>query len=311
MAVKMTAALNPTNQKITLDLANGFRLQKTCCPAPRKRIFPLRTLPDTVEFSFIKEAHIDLFFQDNKNNLTIGPMQSHLVFNGGLGGEGICFTDHPHLWLNIYVPKTFFTGMGFNFSESAALRCFRRIGRADTDTYFCHIGDLTKKMAVVYDQIFHCATNTVEQQLYIQAKCMELVVLKILQLGDIGISLGTHPLSINSESEKQLARRAAAILLSDLKNPPSLPDLAKAVGVSVSKLKKLFPKYYETTPYEFLRRQRLSYAKKLIRNNGFDASEAAYTVGYSELSPFHRAFVKEFGFRPGECKPGRLQYDAA
>jgi len=279
------------NSGITLSIVQS-RIKK-----PHK--FDLASRPDLVEFCFFKSAYIEFFLTENETSLIAAPMQSHLVINKGAKGRVHYCSDTPLVSISITVPEDVLANLAQYPVKTIAGKAQAGVTWSDSKLFFCHSGALTGQMQEVFKQLICWPFDNAGQVVYAQAKCMELIGLKLIQAASGGSPSGSR----TTEKEKMLAGRAAAILLADLAQPPSLQEVAEQSGMSLSRLKKLFPIVYGTTPFGFLRHHRLTCAKDLIQMHGLNASEAAFKVGYSDLSPFHRAFVKEFGIRPGDCRP--------
>lgn len=79
---------------------------------------------------------------------------------------------------------------------------------------------------------------------------------------------------------------------------PTIINLAKIANMSGTKLKVRFKQVYGYRLYEFYNKQRLEKAKLLIEH-GITAKEAAYSIGFNDVSNFTKAFKKEYGFTPG------------
>ena len=79
---------------------------------------------------------------------------------------------------------------------------------------------------------------------------------------------------------------------------PTILNLAKIAHMSGTKLKVRFKQVYGYRLYEFYNKQRLEKAKLLIEH-GITAKEAAYSIGFNDVSNFTKAFKKEYGFTPG------------
>jgi AraC-like DNA-binding protein len=105
--------------------------------------------------------------------------------------------------------------------------------------------------------------------------------------------------NIHDQEKRQAVKRAQDILNRNLTSPPTLADLARQSGLCVTNLTREFRKQFGTTVFGYLRRQRLARAKELITLHDMSASEAAWEVGYSSLSSFHRAFFARYGATPG------------
>ena len=83
---------------------------------------------------------------------------------------------------------------------------------------------------------------------------------------------------------------------------PSVKDLSRVALMSSTKLKKRFKQVYGMKLYEFYNHNRLHKAKQWIENGETNVKEAAYRIGFANLSNFSKAFKKEFGFLPSELK---------
>ncbi len=79
---------------------------------------------------------------------------------------------------------------------------------------------------------------------------------------------------------------------------PSISKLARLAQMSSTKLKQRFKQVYGYRLYEFYNKQRIEKAKDLIQK-GMTPKEAAYRIGFSDVSNFTKAFKKEYGHTPG------------
>jgi AraC-like DNA-binding protein len=86
----------------------------------------------------------------------------------------------------------------------------------------------------------------------------------------------------------------------ELEKFPSVNNLSRVAFMSSSKLKKRFKEVYGMKLYEFYNHNRLSKARKWIESGETNIKEAAYRIGFSNLSNFSKAFKKEFGFLPSQ-----------
>ncbi len=91
---------------------------------------------------------------------------------------------------------------------------------------------------------------------------------------------------------------AAESLKRRLENPPTLPALAREVGLSETTLKRGFRQVFGTTPFAYLRARRLEHAHALLAAGEATVLEAAAIVGYSNPSNFAAAFRRQFGVNP-------------
>jgi len=88
----------------------------------------------------------------------------------------------------------------------------------------------------------------------------------------------------------------------ELEGFPSIKDLSRIALMSSTKLKKRFKEVYGMKLYEFYNHNRLHKAKQWIESGETNIKEAAYRIGFANLSNFSKAFKKEFGFLPSELR---------
>lgn len=74
--------------------------------------------------------------------------------------------------------------------------------------------------------------------------------------------------------------------------------LAKVVGMSPTKLKRVFRSVFGMSIFEFYQHHRLTHAKYLIEERKYSIKEIGLKIGYNNLSKFSQAYKKQFGFLP-------------
>ena len=100
--------------------------------------------------------------------------------------------------------------------------------------------------------------------------------------------------------KRETMERAREILLTRLENPPTLTELSRIVGTNECTLKRGFKETFGCTVYNFVQENRLEKAYQLITGCGYNVSESAFAVGYSNLSHFSKVFKIKFGISPGK-----------
>lgn len=97
---------------------------------------------------------------------------------------------------------------------------------------------------------------------------------------------------------RNFVHKARDIMISDIKNPPSLTELSKMVGVNRTTLSQCFRRVYGVTIFDFLRTFRLEESRRLLQTGNRSVTQVAYEVGYSHQKTFSREFKKYFGGTP-------------
>jgi AraC-like DNA-binding protein len=97
-----------------------------------------------------------------------------------------------------------------------------------------------------------------------------------------------------------LVMQARDYLSRNFVNPPTIPSLARRVGISQTKLKAGFRELTQTTIYEFILKLRMDMATSLLRSGNYRIADVAYKVGYEYPANFTHAFKKHYGSLPRE-----------
>lgn len=93
------------------------------------------------------------------------------------------------------------------------------------------------------------------------------------------------------------------LLYADYKDPPSIKELARIVGLNSSKLMAGFKHTYGETIGRMVLRLKMEEARRLLLTSEEYISSVAYKVGYSHHSSFTAAFTQYFGVTPHQILP--------
>jgi AraC-like DNA-binding protein len=94
-----------------------------------------------------------------------------------------------------------------------------------------------------------------------------------------------------------------SIITRDVFKPsPFIPELAKMVNISETKLKNNFKLVFGTPIYQYFQKARMRAAREALETNKYSIKQVAREMGYVNLSNFSTAFRKEFGILPSELK---------
>lgn len=153
----------------------------------------------------------------------------------------------------------------------------------------------TPAQQVVLHQISNKPDNSPLNHLFLKAKAYELFSLYFSNTEDNNNE--NCPFIANEDTMTQL-KKAKDIIIENLADPPSLDELAKAVGLNIKKLKLGFKEVYGAPVFSFLLNYKLEYSKKLLLENKLNVNEIGNKVGYSTSSHFIAAFKRKFGITP-------------
>lgn len=144
-------------------------------------------------------------------------------------------------------------------------------------------------------------TSNEQNRLFIHGQAMSLLSFELSQFcGDTSQNSAGF-----TQRDEAIAKLARDILFREFKNPPSVEELSRRVGINQCKLKKLFHYFFKNTPYGLVLDFRMTNAYQLLESTGCQVAVAAETIGYSHASNFSAAFIKYFGVSPKEITKKR------
>ncbi|MUM76790.1 helix-turn-helix domain-containing protein [Pseudodesulfovibrio sp. F-1] len=146
-------------------------------------------------------------------------------------------------------------------------------------------------------QILHCPYRDGLRKLFLESKVLELLAIQINDYIKAHTCQCPAKLAL-CPSDVERIRHARDILVSDLENPPNIPELAALVGVNEKKLKIGFRQVFETSIFGYFREYRMQKAHEFLQQGNANVTETAYAVGYQSLSHFSHAFRERFGILP-------------
>jgi AraC-like DNA-binding protein len=84
--------------------------------------------------------------------------------------------------------------------------------------------------------------------------------------------------------------------------PHSVESLSRVAGLSATHFSRLFKKFFGTSPIDWLRRERISQAKRRLVDTRDAIKEIAEQVGYNDRYFFSKDFKKHTGLTPNQFR---------
>jgi AraC-like DNA-binding protein len=135
---------------------------------------------------------------------------------------------------------------------------------------------------------------------YLTSKVRELSCVMLADLKSARDAAGTSvPFAVRDVSR---ATEARDLLLDEFQRPPSIPQLARRVGLNQTKLKLVFKAMFGVTIHEFTQRCRMDRAVELLTSSDLSVAEISYAVGYDYPASFTHAFRKFYGHAPRQTR---------
>ena len=234
---------------------------------------------------------------DETENLEMEPLQSAIY--SGLADQRVIWhlpEAKPLLFMAILLDKTPF----FEDIDCKTLEVPKEL----LDV----IEDLDGAEYLLFDDIFHLpvikAVQDIAKQEEIGLLHSTLAVSKIYEI----LFLVLREYQLEQSNEKRSSRRptyklnlirnAESILVSRLQDPPTIPELARIVGMNQQSLKKRFKEVFGQTINQYVNARRLEQAEMLLRTGNLTLQEMAMEVGYCNASYFSRRFKEKYGVPP-------------
>ncbi|MBD2258237.1 AraC family transcriptional regulator [Pseudanabaena sp. FACHB-2040] len=168
--------------------------------------------------------------------------------------------------------------------------------RAPDRQYYERWGQPTASMQGVLQQLMACPYQGLTRRLYLESKVWELMALLLEDMQtEAAPRRKTHRL--HAEDVERI-HCAGKILVRRLDDPPSLMELARAVGINDHKLKVGFRQVFGTTAFGYLHERRLERSQQLLAAGEISVTEAAQVVGFASRGHFAAAFRRKFGVNP-------------
>lgn len=95
-------------------------------------------------------------------------------------------------------------------------------------------------------------------------------------------------------------QRMQAYIAAHINEEITMADLANVSLFSPWYSYRLFKKYTNLTPADYIRKMRLSKSAIRLKSEKCKVIDAAYDIGFTSVDGYQRAFYREFGCNPGE-----------
>jgi AraC-like DNA-binding protein/DNA gyrase inhibitor GyrI len=96
--------------------------------------------------------------------------------------------------------------------------------------------------------------------------------------------------------------KAIQFIYQNIDRPITLDEIAKAIGISVATLKRLFSQAVNESPGVFIRRLKMELAFRTLQSKNNSILEVALSSGFEDQSAFTRSFKETFGYLPKHAR---------
>ena len=138
-----------------------------------------------------------------------------------------------------------------------------------------------------------------DRTVYLEALAMQLLCHTVTELSVREPHM--HSASIPPRDLKRIYE-ARDYLAQHYASPPTIPQLARMVGMNQTKLKAGFKQTFQLTIYAYILQRRMEATAQLLVEREFSVAEIAYRVGYEYPANFSCAFKRYYGCSPRQWK---------
>lgn len=128
------------------------------------------------------------------------------------------------------------------------------------------------------------------------ALALESITIELL------IAASRQRLQTAERKPPQWLERVKEFLRENFSTPPSLDELAKAVGVHPTHLARVFRQFERCTVGDYVRKVRIEYARKKMLTSNEPLVEIALAAGFADQTHFTRSFKRITGMTPTEFR---------
>ena len=162
-----------------------------------------------------------------------------------------------------------------------------------------------RHMSAIAASLFETDLNGPLRRLLMEGAALQLLALQAAAASRaVTQSAAPSPHRNLSPRERGAVREAHTRLLADMRAPPTLGELAEAVGLPERRLSAGFRLEFGTGPFEALRDHRLEHARQALEQGATSLKEIAFRVGYNHVSNFVSAFRIRYGAPPRQFLDG-------
>jgi AraC-like DNA-binding protein len=243
-----------------------------------------------IQFHFCVKGFSKFQFNDGRYALPVSSNNSILLYNPvqELPINALLYPNSLVISILISIKK--FHGLFSNQADQISFLNKDNIGNK-----FYKEKKLEPMMSVVLNQMVQLSVHESMHNLYLRAKVFELMSFYFNRSKEMDIE--QCPFLVDDKNIKKI-RLAKEIIISRMIEPPSLPDLASEVEISLKKLKEGFKQVYGASVFVFLLDYKMQVSKTMLSSGNYNVNEVALKVGYSTATHFINAFKKKFGTTP-------------
>lgn len=249
-----------------------------------------------LQFHFMIEGEVQHCFNDNMIRYQLVPLQGSITANPQETTEHFYLpANTPLLFTKLSIDRAEYLEKIDCLIEGVPEELNKTFSDLKAGNPFIYQSNYSISIAETIKRITGDKNEGLIRSTFIEGKTLELLSRQVKQFSDDLLSPANQVLLRKQDVSK--IESARDIILKDLKDAPTIEELARLAGINRQKLKSGFKRLFGTTINSYLREQRLEMASLLLLS-GKSVVESANAVGYSNQSHFSRRFKEKYGVLP-------------
>ncbi|MFI4912808.1 MAG: AraC family transcriptional regulator [Sedimentisphaeraceae bacterium JB056] len=118
----------------------------------------------------------------------------------------------------------------------------------------------------------------------------------------------SHNEDFNSSSQNRLILKAQKFISNNISHNISVAEIAAAISISREHLSRIFAENLHITPYEYLVKQKMTFACQMLNNSTLSNKEISSRLGYNDQAQFSRIFKKTLNMTPTEFRKAGINH---
>ncbi|TZF83143.1 helix-turn-helix transcriptional regulator [Pedobacter sp. BS3] len=255
-------------------------------------------IPDMVELHFALSGNGTMYNYIDQRRYFFEPNQHNIIYTPELDGVGEYDTKCNYRFFEVHFTKERFLQLAKD-----SCKALQEFAEHVASGRYTQIAERSLPVSLVMHNcirdIMNCDHTAGLKLLFLQAKCIELLVLQA-EAFEKAVSRKQSRI-LKSAYDRDCIFYARDYLLQHIHQPPSIAQLAKVCGINEFKLKQGFKEVFDSSIYGYLNNHKLDHAKDLLLA-GKPIKSVAAELGYSSVQHFNTAFRKKFAVSPGKVK---------
>lgn len=253
---------------------------------------------ETAESVFVLDGSSESQFHNISTPLRFNKYHHNLQYNDLFGGGHTIHSPSFHA-LTITYDLPFLNSLFQSDDSSNIGQLANAVHQKKTYLASDDALPYTGRIAEVIGAIRQCRFTGITRYLFLESKMMELFVLQLEQAQTMATCKRDD---YWSAADKDRLFAVKNYIEGAFLEAFSLKDLTYKFGLNEFKLKKGYKQLFQTTVFGHVHQLRMQRAQMLLQDKAMTVTEAAFFIGYNNVSSFCTEFKKQFGFNPGRYR---------